>query len=228
LQGNGCSIDPKSDGIWTVQTDLQQIYPKSDRLLIFSVSQPGLIHIKTLAFTAVNTVKNQELKRAGLDKELLLAWRTTGEYWGKERTVVVTYNPKTARKQRYNFESKLLMLEEFFYSVRQKVRNQEPQWKSKTKVEKRYLEYCEALHLPKDLYDLDLEEQADRLTIRFRKSYHRIGKHCERFGKNIIITDNMDWETEQIIQASLDRYLVEKSFRCSKDDDLVSMAPVRH
>jgi hypothetical protein len=33
LQGNSCSIDQKSDGIWTVQTDLQQIYPKSDRLL---------------------------------------------------------------------------------------------------------------------------------------------------------------------------------------------------
>ena len=33
LQGNSCSIDQKSDGIWTVKTDLQQIYPKSDRLL---------------------------------------------------------------------------------------------------------------------------------------------------------------------------------------------------
>ena len=33
LQGNSCSIDQKSGEIWTVQTDLQQIYPKSDRLL---------------------------------------------------------------------------------------------------------------------------------------------------------------------------------------------------
>ena len=35
LQGNSCSIAQKSGGIWTVQTDLQQIYPKSDRLLSF-------------------------------------------------------------------------------------------------------------------------------------------------------------------------------------------------
>jgi hypothetical protein len=34
FQGNSCSIDQKSGGIWTVQTDLQQIYPKSDRLLM--------------------------------------------------------------------------------------------------------------------------------------------------------------------------------------------------
>jgi len=33
LQGNSCSIDQKSGGIWTVQMDLQQIYPKYDRLL---------------------------------------------------------------------------------------------------------------------------------------------------------------------------------------------------
>ena len=33
LQGNSCSIDQKSGEIWTVQTDLQQIYLKSDRLL---------------------------------------------------------------------------------------------------------------------------------------------------------------------------------------------------
>ena len=33
LQGNSCSIDQESGEIWTVQTDLQQIYPKSDRLL---------------------------------------------------------------------------------------------------------------------------------------------------------------------------------------------------
>jgi len=33
LQGNSCSITQKSGEIWTVQPDLQQIYPKSDRLL---------------------------------------------------------------------------------------------------------------------------------------------------------------------------------------------------
>jgi hypothetical protein len=33
LQGNSCSIAQKSGETWTVQTDLQQIYPKSDRLL---------------------------------------------------------------------------------------------------------------------------------------------------------------------------------------------------
>jgi len=33
LQGNSCSIAQKSSEIWTVQANLQQIYPKSDSLL---------------------------------------------------------------------------------------------------------------------------------------------------------------------------------------------------
>ena len=40
--------------------------------------------------------------------------------------------------------------------------------------------------------------------------------------------DLADWNTDAIVQASLDRYLVEEAFRQSKDDDLVSMFPIRH
>jgi hypothetical protein len=35
LQGNSCYVDQKSGKIWTIQTDLQQIYPKSDRLPVY-------------------------------------------------------------------------------------------------------------------------------------------------------------------------------------------------
>ena len=48
------------------------------------------------------------------------------------------------------------------------------------------------------------------------------------FGKNIIITDNTDWMTGDIIEASLARWQVEDRFRLSKDDDLVGVSPIRH
>ena len=71
---------------------------------------PELIHTKLSKFSIADTTKNQSLKEAGQSDDLLLAWRTTGEYWGKVRAVVVTYNPRTARKQRYAFETKLFKL----------------------------------------------------------------------------------------------------------------------
>ena len=189
---------------------------------------PELVHVKLDKFAVADTTKNQELIQAGHADDALLAWRTTGQYWGKERTVVVTYNPKTARKQRYVFEGKLLKLETALFSMRDKVRKGKRHWKTKKSIEERYQTLCEDLHLPKDLYNLDIEIEQDRLVLRFRKHYYRIGKHCDKFGKNILITDNSDWETGQIVQASLDRYMVEKSFRNSKDDDLVGVMPLRH
>ena len=189
---------------------------------------PELIHTKLSKFTVADTAKNQSFKEIGQSDDQLLAWRTTGEFWGKERAVVVTHNPRTARKQRYGFEAKLLKLETEMFTMRAKVRKVERNWKNKKNIEERYQKLCEDLHLPKDLYNIELEMEEGKLVMRFRKDYYRISKYCDKFGKNILITDNMDWETGQIIQASLDRYMVENSFRASKDDDLVGTMPVRH
>jgi hypothetical protein len=54
LQGNSCSIDQKSGGIWTVQTDLQQIYPKSDRLLKTTNWQCALAEIRRMYSLLIN------------------------------------------------------------------------------------------------------------------------------------------------------------------------------
>lgn len=49
-----------------------------------------------------------------------------------------------------------------------------------------------------------------------------------RQGKTIIISDNTDWTTEELVTASLDRWQVEDQFRRSKDDDQVGVQPLRH
>lgn len=46
------------------------------------------------------------------------------------------------------------------------------------------------------------------------------------FGKNIIITDNTDWLTGDIIEANLARWQVEDRCRLSKDDELVGTSSV--
>ena len=102
--------------------------------------------------------------------------------------------------------------------------------KWKQKVLKNYLECCQRLHLPDDLYEVMLEENKKdkKSALVFRKDYYRTGRYIERFGKNILITDHKDWPTDEIVRASLDRYIVEKAFRQSKDDDLVGIMPLHH
>jgi transposase len=64
--------------------------------------------------------------------------------------------------------------------------------------------------------------------MNFRKNHHRLKIYIARFGKNILITDRHDWSTDDIVKLSLDRYKVEKAFRQTKDDDLVSLMPLYH
>lgn len=187
-----------------------------------------LARIKLSEFSAVDTVKNQELVASGREDDQIAAYRTSGEFWGKERRVVVTYNPITAAKQRYAFDKKLLEIHDVLFYLRSKVQTQDSKWVKPGRIEKHYSDVCERVHLPKGLYDLSVEQENRKWKLIFRKNHYRIGRHIERFGKNIIVTDHMDWTTDEIVKASLDRYMVEKAFRQTKDDDLVSVLPLRH
>ena len=84
------------------------------------------------------------------------------------------------------------------------------------------------LYLPQDLYEISLEKYKRSWRLLARKNHYRIGLYIEKFGKNILITDQSEWTTDEIVRASLDRCMVENAFRQSKDDDLVSVLPIRH
>lgn len=185
--------------------------------------EPDLAAADIRAFEPLDAEKNKQKP----EHDRVLVFRTSGEYWGKTRTVVVTYNPRTARKQAYSLTSKLDTLRDELLVMRQKVREVQPHWKNADKVRQRYLGLCEHLHLPSDLYVLDFKE-TPRLAMSFRKDVPKVKTKLAGLGKSIIVTDNTDWTTSEIVRASLDRWQVESAFRQSKDDDLVAMRPIRH
>ena len=71
-------------------------------------------------FEPVDIAKNKQLIEDGNPEGQLLAYRTKGEYWGKQRAVVVTYTPATARKQNYTFQSKLDTIRQQLLMMRNK------------------------------------------------------------------------------------------------------------
>ena len=179
-------------------------------------------------FEPVDIAKNKQLIEDENPEDQLLAYRTKGEYWGKQRAVVVTYNPATARKQNYTFQSKLDTIRQQLLMMRNKVREKSPHWKKHEAIRERYVRLCERLHVSSDFYTISFEHTKDGLSMSFRKDVYRISRKQAMFGKNIIITDNTDWTTREIVEASLDRWQVEDRFRLSKNDDLVGTRPVRH
>ena len=179
-------------------------------------------------FEPVDTAKNRQLIEDENPEDQLLAYRTKGEYWGKQRAVVVTFTPATARKQSYTFQSKLDTIRQQLLIMRNKVREKTPHWKKHEAIRERYVRLCERLHVASDFYTLRFEHTKDGLSMSFRKDVYKISRKQSMFGKNIIITDNTDWTTREIVQANLDRWQVEDRFRLSKNDDLVGTRPIRH
>ncbi|MFH0824744.1 MAG: IS1634 family transposase [Pseudomonadota bacterium] len=179
-------------------------------------------------FEPVDIPHNRRLMEEGEEEECLLSHRTKGEYWGKERAVIVTYNPSSRRKQEYTFNDKLEVIRRELLSMRTKVRDRAPHWRNEDAVKERYLHLCERMHMSSELHQLTFEKSDSGLCMSFRKNAHIVDREQSMFGKNIIITDNMDWTTGDIIQASLDRWQVEDRFRLSKDKDLVGVSPIRH
>jgi transposase len=179
-------------------------------------------------FEPAETKENRQHIEEGHEEECLLAYRTRGEYWGKERTVIVTHNPASARKQAYTFADKLEAMRQELLVMRARVREKAPHWRNEETVRERYIRFCEQLHMTPQLYDLEFAQSPEGLTLTFRKNVYLVSRKQAMFGKNIIITDNTDWLTGDIIEASLARWQVEDRFRLSKDDDLVGTSPFRH
>ena len=173
-------------------------------------------------FEPVQTSRNSQLP----EEDRMVAHRTKREFWGKERSVIVTHYPPTARKQDHAFQSKLESLKQELLVMRSKVRDRTPQWRDSDAILERYHRLCEDLHISSAYYELSFEQSDGQLAMGFRKNVYAVEKKRQTFGRNIIVTDNKDWTTTDIIEANLDRWEVEWCFR--ESNSTMSVMPIRH
>lgn len=175
-------------------------------------------------FTAVDTPKNRKLYAKGRKDDQLTAYRSTRNLWGRERTVVVTFNPVTKRKKIHDFTRKMERVRAELIEYRRKYRKQEPQWRSAKTIICRYRKLCQELHIGHQYFRLSFADGA----MSFCKEMSEIAAAQAVMGKNIIVTDNHDWSTDQIVMASLDRSRIEQQFRASKASYHVRVNPMYH
>jgi transposase len=111
---------------------------------------------------------------------------------------------------------------------RRNYRERRPHWRSVEAIQERYLRACEKLHIGSQYYQLEFGDLRKAPDMSFRKDHYQAAKAEALFGKNVIVTDNHDWTTEEIVQSSLDRYGIEKQFRASKSNHHVQVNPFYH
>lgn len=127
-------------------------------------------------FEPVDTPKNLALSRIDRDQDRLIAHRTTGEFWGKKRAVVVTHNPSTAHKQEFVFDQKLEQLRTALIEMRGKVRDEAPHWKNPDNIRERYHRLCEHLHIDSDYYEISFKKTENLLSMSFCKNLYRVNR----------------------------------------------------
>lgn len=202
-----------------------------NHLLIHFITTYSTYFVEELAstdlkhFHVLDIAKNRELENRGKEVDRLLAFRTTLELWGKERCVVITYNPKSYRKQALTLSNKLETVRESLLEFRRNYREQRPHWRKPEAMTRRYERLCEQLHIGSQYYQLEFGSTAE---FSFRKNVYEIQKSHTLFGRNVIVTDNRDWSTEQIVETSLKRYEIERAFRSGKDNNHVALRPFFH
>jgi transposase len=200
-----------------------------DDLKVHFVTSYSCWHIPRIAATkldsfaplggTINTDRDPE--------DHLLAYRTSHELWGKDRTVIVTYNPKTARKKEHRFEQKLDTVRQELLTVRRKVRDQAPHWRDGDTIKERVVNVLTE-HKAKSFFSTEVKEEKGKLVFSFRQRPYYVQKTKDLMGRQVLVTDRTDLSTEDIVSAYTQRNRIEDRYKQMKSPFKIAFMPQYH
>lgn len=180
--------------------------------------------VKDLMRISLEEYKKLDPKKYGKDTERV-GYRSSKEVYGTTYTVVIEYNPKTAKKQRLTYEGDLKTAKDNLKEIKDKL-NKSGRGRPPTTAGT-YKRVRKAI--PEDVrsvFDIKVKT-VDTVAVDIEYSI-KPGKDKERrnaFGKRAIFTDNEDWSTEKIISVYNGRYRVEDDFRVLKNPNIIPFKP---
>jgi hypothetical protein len=112
--------------------------------------------------------------------------------------VLISFNPKTFRKKRYDLREKLQRLRQELYEMRRKHREGAPQWKEPSAVKANYAQRCGALHLKPEFFQLSFYRQGGRSAMAFQLNRYQV----ESLVKSCCFSLSIKPENPQITQMN--------------------------
>ena len=162
------------------------------------------------------------------------AYRTRGEVFGVERTVLVTYNDNLfvaqARTLLREIAKRQQQLRQLQLKLRRRQTGQVRRGKPPTvdSVTKQVQGWLSARHMS-ELFAVDIGEHQGLPTLRYRfdqRAWQRLQKTL--LGKTILFTDNDTWSDAQIVRGYRAQHHVESAFRQMKDPHHIALRPQHH
>jgi len=143
-----------------------------------------------------------------------LVFDTQAKAFDRSVRVVVTYNPKTVRKQEKRFQKNLGKALAELAQIR---------W-SKVKDPEAKIRETVTPVFPASLFEI----QGEGPNVKVGLDQRAVRAYRKRFGKNLIFTDRHDLPVIDVVQAYRDRDEVERIFGEMNDPETVPFQPVRH
>jgi transposase len=163
------------------------------------------------------------------------AHRTIGQAYGKDVTILVTYNPELYKAQMVGILANIASCEKALAELCERLRLRETGVITKGKkptiesLTKKILGIISDEHM-KDIFDYTVTGEPGQIpAISFALNDTRWNVLQERvLGKTILFTDHTEWTNEQIVSAYRSQYHVEEAFKLMKDTKYLSFRPMRH
>jgi transposase len=160
-------------------------------------------------------------------EETVQAYRTRRLVWGAERTLVVLVSPRLQQGQRRGVEQHLAKAVRWLDQL-QATLARGKQRRSRAAIEVRIDERLRGQHLHEILH-VRLRGRGRALTLRYTIDHAALERlEREWFGRLVLMTDQHEWSTADIIQAYRGQATVEGVFRALKDPLRLAIRPQYH
>jgi len=163
-----------------------------------------------------------------------IAYRTSKTVFGREFTVVMTYNPQLYKSQLQGVNNNInkcqIRLQELQESLLKWARGEVKKGRKPgvKGVNNSVSTILSAEHM-KDLFEYELKQAAGFVILSFNFNVDSFEKlKLTELGKSFLFTDRSEWTNEQIVGAYRSQYHVEESFKRMKDPEYLSFRPVYH
>ena len=182
----------------------------------------------------LNIPKSEFMALRGETFKQTIAYRTKKTVFGREFTVVMTYNPELYKSQlrgiSQNVEKCVARLQELQKSLlkweRGEVRKgRKPGLKG---VDNSVSSILSAEHM-KEIFVYNIKLAGGFVTLSFSLDDDKFENlKTTVLGKSFLFTDRSDWTNEQIVGAYRSQYHVEEAFKRMKDPEYLTFRPIYH
>ena len=164
----------------------------------------------------------------------VLAYRTTQEVFGVERTVLVTYNENLFVAQAQTLLREIAKRQQLLRELQHRLRRRREGTLRGGKpptvqgTQQKVAGWLKARHM-KDLFEVQITDDQGLPVLSYRFD-HRAWERLQTtlLGKTLLFTDNDAWTDAEIVRAYRGQHQVENAYRCMKDPLHIALRPQYH